>query len=111
MPQSSDTEIQPARTIHRHYDLEAGILPYPATKLSISQYTTGDPESPDFACIAIGTFYDCDDNIVWTSERFAIRVEPVTNFGWDQDEAQSGKYLTWAVNHSSYTATAAPCPL
>lgn len=74
MPSAANSSCPPYRTIHRHYDLAPGVLPYPATKLAITQHIKSEPDSPDFAWIVVGAFYDCEDNVLWSTEVFVGRV-------------------------------------
>ncbi|KAM0428898.1 hypothetical protein ACHAPT_006698 [Fusarium lateritium] len=46
-------------------------LPAPATKLIITQHLKATQDSPYWAWIIVGAFYDCDNNIVWSTELFA----------------------------------------
>ncbi|KAJ4269502.1 hypothetical protein NW762_001162 [Fusarium torreyae] len=65
---SSNTPIR-CRTI------EDVPLPAPATKLIISQHLEASRDSPYWAWIIIGAFYDRDNNIIWSTEIFAGHLD------------------------------------
>ncbi|KAG4282459.1 hypothetical protein FPRO06_09132 [Fusarium proliferatum] len=50
-------------------------LPYPASKLIITQHLEASRESPFWAWIIVGAFYDRQDNVLWSSEIFAGRLD------------------------------------
>lgn len=97
MPSPANLSCPPYRTIHRHYDLTPGVLPYPATKLAITQHINSEPNAPDFAWIVVGSFYDCEDNILWSTEVFVGRVPPGSRrhnshtLSEDDNQPQSGE--------------------
>lgn len=74
MPSAANSSCPPHRSIHRHYDLAPGVLPHPAIKLAITQHIKSEPDSPDFAWLVVGAFYDSEDNIIWSTEVFVARV-------------------------------------
>ncbi|KAI8718320.1 hypothetical protein NCS52_00610700 [Fusarium sp. LHS14.1] len=50
-------------------------LPAPATKLIITQHLEASRDSPYWAWIIVGAFYDSDNNIVWSTEIFAGHLD------------------------------------
>lgn len=50
-------------------------LPAPATKLIITQHLQASRDSPYWAWIIVGAFYDSDNNIVWSTEIFAGHLD------------------------------------
>lgn len=50
-------------------------LPAPATKLIITQHLQASRNSPYWAWIIVGAFYDSDNNIVWSTEIFAGHLD------------------------------------
>ncbi|RMJ18889.1 hypothetical protein CDV36_001499 [Fusarium kuroshium] len=50
-------------------------LPAPATKLIITQHLQASRDSPYWAWIIVGAFYDCDNNVVWSTEIFAGHLD------------------------------------
>lgn len=50
-------------------------LPAPATKLIITQHLEASRDSPYWAWIIVGAFYDSDNNIVWSAEIFAGHLD------------------------------------
>jgi hypothetical protein len=50
-------------------------LPYPASKLIITQRLQASRESPFWAWIIVGAFYDRHDNVLWSTEIFAGRLD------------------------------------
>lgn len=58
------------------YDVDESFLPYPATKLIVTQYIklyAGRP--PHWAWIIVGAFYDDDDVCLWSKEVFAAHLD------------------------------------
>ena len=66
-------------------------LPYPATKLIITQYLKAVPSQPWWAWIVVGAFLDVDDNIIWSTEVFVahldVELEPESDEEADDDSA------------------------
>ncbi|RBR18826.1 hypothetical protein FVER53590_11612 [Fusarium verticillioides] len=50
-------------------------LLYPASKLIITQRFQASRESPFWAWIIVGAFYDRQDNVLWSTEIFAGRLD------------------------------------
>ncbi|KAI8668742.1 hypothetical protein NCS57_00686500 [Fusarium keratoplasticum] len=50
-------------------------LPAPATKLIITQHLQASRDSPYWAWIIVGAFYDSENNIVWSTEIFAGHLD------------------------------------
>ncbi|KIL89985.1 hypothetical protein FAVG1_06722 [Fusarium avenaceum] len=50
-------------------------LPAPATKLIITQHLKASRDSPYWAWIIVGAFYDCNNNVLWSTEVFTGRLE------------------------------------
>ncbi|RSL67044.1 hypothetical protein CEP53_003152 [Fusarium sp. AF-6] len=50
-------------------------LPAPATKLIITQHLQASRDSPYWAWIIVGAFYDSDNNVVWSTEIFAGHLD------------------------------------
>ncbi|KAF9767773.1 hypothetical protein IL306_015010 [Fusarium sp. DS 682] len=50
-------------------------LPSPASKLIITQHLEASRDSPFWAWIIVGAFYDRQDNILWSTEIFAGRLD------------------------------------
>lgn len=66
MPTPTPTRIQ-----CRTYDVGPEELPYPATKLIITQHFCYlDEAQLVWAWIIVGAFYDQQDNIIWSTEKF-----------------------------------------
>lgn len=60
----------------KRHRVDENFLPYPATKLIITQYLKvcfGRP--PYWAWIVVGAFYDKDDNCLWSTEVFAAHLD------------------------------------
>ncbi|KAI9901936.1 hypothetical protein N3K66_003753 [Trichothecium roseum] len=68
-------------------------LPYPATRLVISQYHERDEETGLWAWIAVGNYYDGEGNCVWSRELFAgqLRQPPEGLTGEQRAQATPGK--------------------
>ncbi|KAM5364293.1 hypothetical protein ACJZ2D_011602 [Fusarium nematophilum] len=64
-------------------------LPAPATKLIITQHLKASQDSPYWAWIIVGAFYDRDNNIVWSTEIFAghLDVEEDSDDGTSDGES------------------------
>lgn len=73
-------------------------LPYPATKLVITQYLKTSADPLFWAIIIVGAFYDADDRILWSSRLFAghLGIERTEHEQWngsdlgEESEAGSG---------------------
>ncbi|KAL3295098.1 NADH:flavin oxidoreductase/NADH oxidase [Colletotrichum asianum] len=57
----------------RSSEEEPEYLPYPATKLIIGQYYVCSRDPPHWGWLIVGTFYDPDNNPVWSTEIFAFQ--------------------------------------
>lgn len=72
----------------RTIEVEAGVLPPPATRLVVTQHLRASQDPPFWAWIIVGAFFDEEDNIIWSTEVFAghldIQVE-------SDDESDSGE--------------------
>lgn len=64
---------------------EPEYLPYPATKLIIGQYYVCSRDPPHWGWLIVGTFYDPDNNPVWSTEIFAFQRDT----RGDQTDSQS----------------------
>lgn len=77
----------------KRINVNEGFLPYPATKLVISQYLKAYSGRPAYwAWIIVGAFYDKDDNCLWSTEVFAahLDVDPdYEPFQWSSDESEA----------------------
>ena len=67
------------------YEAPDGYLPYPATKLVVSQYLERNGETGLWAWIAVGAFYDADENCVWSSEWCAGQLGHPDNSDGDSE--------------------------
>ncbi|RDA88613.1 hypothetical protein CP532_5885 [Ophiocordyceps camponoti-leonardi (nom. inval.)] len=81
MPDLPDTQF---RTI----DVAAGFLPYPATKLIVTQYLESRQDPPCWAWISVGAFLDHEDRIIWSTELFVAILE--AEFESDNDNDDDG---------------------
>lgn len=59
----------------RSIEVDEDSLPYPATKLVITQYLKARSDPPFWAWIIVGAFYDSDDNIIWSTEVFVAHLD------------------------------------
>lgn len=59
----------------RHIHVNGDFLPYPATKLIITQYLKTIPSQAWWAWITVGAFLDKDDNIIWSTELFVAHLD------------------------------------
>ncbi|KAK1993278.1 hypothetical protein LX36DRAFT_714712 [Colletotrichum falcatum] len=50
-------------------------LPYPATKLIIAQYWHCSRDPPFWGYLIVGTFFDRHNNVVWSTEIFALQPD------------------------------------
>ncbi|EQB51748.1 hypothetical protein CGLO_08681 [Colletotrichum gloeosporioides Cg-14] len=78
---------------------EPEYLPYPATKLIIGQYYICSRDPPHWGWLIVGTFYDPDNNPVWSTEIFAFQRDT----RGDQTDSQSV-----SSSDSAYTLQAHP---
>ncbi|KAF5495024.1 hypothetical protein CGCS363_v009247 [Colletotrichum siamense] len=78
---------------------EPEYLPYPATKLIIGQYYICSRNPPHWGWLIVGTFYDPDNNPVWSTEIFAFQRDT----RGDQTDLQSV-----SSSDSAYTLQAHP---
>ncbi|RDA95800.1 hypothetical protein CP533_5195 [Ophiocordyceps camponoti-saundersi (nom. inval.)] len=62
-------------TQFRTIDVAAGFLPYPATKLIVTQFLVTRQEPPFWAWISVGAFLDQDDRIIWSTELFVAVLD------------------------------------
>lgn len=97
-------------------------LPAPATKLIITQHLEASRDSPYWAWIIVGAFYDSDNNVVWSTEIFAGHLDVEIDSdeetgdgeslsassevglsdseGTDSASGKLGASCTWHVDHS-----------
>ncbi|KAM0194179.1 hypothetical protein ACHAPQ_005863 [Fusarium lateritium] len=70
-------------------------LPAPATKLIITQHLKASRDSPYWAWIIVAAFYDCDNNVLWSTEVFAGRLEVDSDSDSEavDSESESGSSL------------------
>lgn len=60
----------------RTIEVDQGFLPYPATKLVITQHLEVGHEDPHlWAWIIVGAFYDSNDTVIWSSELFLAHLD------------------------------------
>ncbi|KAF5023396.1 hypothetical protein F66182_4553 [Fusarium sp. NRRL 66182] len=64
-------------------------LPAPATKLIITQHLKASRDSPYWAWIIVGAFYDRDNNIIWSTEVFAGHLEVEVDSDDDSESSSS----------------------
>ncbi|KAF5249617.1 hypothetical protein FANTH_5124 [Fusarium anthophilum] len=64
-------------------------LPYPASKLIITQRLEASRESPFWAWIIVGAFYDRQDNVLWSTEIFAGRLDIDSDSEDESSETES----------------------
>ncbi|PFH63257.1 hypothetical protein XA68_15891 [Ophiocordyceps unilateralis] len=79
-------------------DVAADFLPYPATKLVVTQYLESNQDPPFWAWIAVGAFLDREDRIIWSTELFVAILD--AEFESDDDteeEFDEG----WSISDSS----------
>ncbi|KAF4466131.1 hypothetical protein FALBO_7019 [Fusarium albosuccineum] len=60
-------------------------LPAPATKLIVTQHLKASQDSPYWAWIIVGAFYDRNNNVIWSTEIFAGHLD----VDLDSDEESS----------------------
>lgn len=60
----------------KRIDVDESFLPYPATKLVITQYLKAYSGRPAYwAWIIVGAFYDKHDTCLWSTEVFAAHLD------------------------------------
>ncbi|WKT49247.1 hypothetical protein QSH57_014177 [Fusarium oxysporum f. sp. vasinfectum] len=64
-------------------------LPYPASKLIITQRLEASQESPFWAWIIVGAFYDRQDNVLWSTKIFAGRLDIDSDSGDESSDTSS----------------------
>ncbi|KAF4450568.1 hypothetical protein F53441_6348 [Fusarium austroafricanum] len=74
-------------TVHR--TIEDVPLPSPATKLIITQRLEASRESPYWAWIIVGAFYDRHGTILWSTERFAGYLDVDSDSEDDSSDSSS----------------------
>ncbi|KAF6824490.1 hypothetical protein CPLU01_10847 [Colletotrichum plurivorum] len=73
---------------------ESDYLPYPANKLIIGQYYYCSRESPCWwGWLIVGTFYDQDNNPVWSTQIFALQRDTRDDSDSEADSEESGESL------------------
>ncbi|CAG9941152.1 unnamed protein product, partial [Clonostachys rosea f. rosea IK726] len=60
---------------HRIVEVDGDFLPYPATKLVITQYLEASSDPPFWALIVVGAFFDQHDNTIWSTELFVAHLD------------------------------------
>ncbi|RFU78563.1 hypothetical protein TARUN_3657 [Trichoderma arundinaceum] len=73
--------------------LDPGDLPPPATKLVITQLLDASQDSPCWAWIIVGAFYDSQDRALWSTELFFANLDPHAGLGEErtsETEAEAG---------------------
>lgn len=82
------------------YDVDESFLPYPATKLIVTQYIKGyEGRPPHWAWIIVGAFYDEDNVCLWSTEVFAahLDIDPdYEPFQWSSASEESSE-AEWEV--------------
>lgn len=63
------------RTHHRTIEVDADYFPPPAVKLVITQYLETNWDPPFWAWIIVGAFYDCHEQIIWSTEIFVAHLD------------------------------------
>ncbi|UPL00968.1 hypothetical protein LCI18_011902 [Fusarium solani-melongenae] len=69
-------------------------LPAPATKLIITQHLQASRDSPYWAWIIVGAFYDSDNNIIWSTEIFAGHLDVEDNSDTESGDGESVSTLS-----------------
>jgi hypothetical protein len=60
----------------RTIEVEQDFLPYPATKLVVTQHLQASREDPPFwAWIIVGAFYDSNDTVLWSTQIFVAHLD------------------------------------
>ncbi|KJZ78190.1 hypothetical protein HIM_02228 [Hirsutella minnesotensis 3608] len=79
------------RTQTRTIDVDAGFLPFPATKLVVTQYLETSQDPPYWALIIVAAFYDGRGRPVWSTELFAanLAIELESDDEDENDDASS----------------------
>ncbi|KAH7322702.1 hypothetical protein B0I35DRAFT_407152 [Stachybotrys elegans] len=67
-------------------NVEEGVLPYPATKLIITQYLHTSLDPLFWGWILVAAFFDAEDNIIWSTEVFAAHLD----IQFESDEEDEG---------------------
>jgi hypothetical protein len=65
----------PPHIQHTEIEVDNGVLPYPATKLVITQFLEATDDAEVWAWLIVGAFFDRDDNIIWSTEVFAAHLD------------------------------------
>jgi hypothetical protein len=100
---------------HTEIEVDNDVLPYPATKLVITQYLEATDDAEVWAWLIVGAFFDRDDNIIWSTEVFAAHPDHDSELDDsdgddDQDDVESLDAELFAAQFSSGTARV-PLPL
>ncbi|CAH0037902.1 unnamed protein product [Clonostachys solani] len=60
---------------HRIVAVDGDFLPYPATKLVVTQYLEASSDPPFWALIVVGAFFDQYGNTLWSTELFVAHLD------------------------------------
>ncbi|VUC24442.1 unnamed protein product [Clonostachys rosea] len=60
---------------HRIVEVDGDFLPYPATKLVVTQYLEASSDPPFWALIVVGAFFDQHGNTLWSTELFVAHLD------------------------------------
>ncbi|KAM0210658.1 hypothetical protein ACHAPA_005141 [Fusarium lateritium] len=80
-------------------------LPAPATKLIITQHLKASRDSPYWAWIIVGAFYDCDNNVLWSTEVFAGRLEVDSDSDDESVDSESESGSSLAASDTEDTSS------
>ncbi|KAM0228099.1 hypothetical protein ACHAP5_012034 [Fusarium lateritium] len=80
-------------------------LPAPATKLIITQHLKASRDSPYWAWIIVGAFYDCDNIVLWSTEVFAGRLEVDSDSDDESVDSESESGSSLAASDAEDTSS------
>lgn len=76
---------------YRTIEVSPTYLPFPATRLVLTQYLSAHRDPPFWAWLIVGAFYDSEENIIWSTEIFAGHLD--IQLDTDDEESESEQSL------------------
>jgi hypothetical protein len=112
MPNESRPDrIHPGSFSTQHVPVTPDFLPAPAVKLVVTQYLKTSVESPFWAWIIVGAFYDANNRIIWSARLFACQLDVDSEASSSDSESgtsSSSSSLSGESERSSTRMTPSP---